>query len=289
MTSCSATPMAAPSSRFPAFTGKKRVQYSGPHKKLGAGVPGNGSLFSTSRTTRPAIRSPPKKHSASATALVVAANAGNDIVVHDRRRPISAWCLKKGYCRSQCSVCLQNAHERILAVKLDGPTKEDYVWGFRVGFVHLRHGPGIRQRFTAHSRQSSPAPLRGNISNCSNLSQTLPPCRNAHRGYEKRESEKFAILKTPTTKKSGTSLPRTPEYRPFFAPLPFHSGYFMCIKISKAKPSKTPHRNLRHRSHCRGREHPPHPFSSTPYDLLEKLFDNVYMAAKDVAGKERFL
>jgi len=30
---------------------------------------------------------------------------------------------------------LATLHERVLAVKIDGPTKEDYVWGLRMGFV----------------------------------------------------------------------------------------------------------------------------------------------------------
>jgi aspartate/methionine/tyrosine aminotransferase len=30
---------------------------------------------------------------------------------------------------------LSNLHERVLAVKIDGPTKEDYAWGLRVGFM----------------------------------------------------------------------------------------------------------------------------------------------------------
>ena len=35
---------------------------------------------------------------------------------------------------------LADLHERVVAVKLDGPTKEDYVWGFRIGFITLRGG-----------------------------------------------------------------------------------------------------------------------------------------------------
>ncbi|MCK9906503.1 aminotransferase class I/II-fold pyridoxal phosphate-dependent enzyme, partial [Frankia sp. Cpl3] len=30
---------------------------------------------------------------------------------------------------------LSNLHPRVLAVKVDGATKEEYVWGFRVGFI----------------------------------------------------------------------------------------------------------------------------------------------------------
>jgi len=32
---------------------------------------------------------------------------------------------------------LANLHPRILAVKLDGATKEEFVWGFRTGFITL--------------------------------------------------------------------------------------------------------------------------------------------------------
>ena len=30
---------------------------------------------------------------------------------------------------------LADLHENVLAVKVDGATKEDYAWGFRVGFI----------------------------------------------------------------------------------------------------------------------------------------------------------
>ena len=40
---------------------------------------------------------------------------------------------------------LAGCHERILAVKVDGPTKEEFVWGFRTGHADLRH-PGLLQR-----------------------------------------------------------------------------------------------------------------------------------------------
>ena len=30
---------------------------------------------------------------------------------------------------------LVDLHPNVLGIKLDGATKEDYVWGFRVGFI----------------------------------------------------------------------------------------------------------------------------------------------------------
>ena len=42
---------------------------------------------------------------------------------------------EEGVTKESLFVKLLEANENLLAVKLDGPTKEDYVWGFRVGFM----------------------------------------------------------------------------------------------------------------------------------------------------------
>ncbi|MBI5582628.1 MAG: aminotransferase class I/II-fold pyridoxal phosphate-dependent enzyme, partial [Deltaproteobacteria bacterium] len=54
---------------------------------------------------------------------------------------------------------LADLHERVLAVKLDGPTKEDYVWGFRIGFItYGSAGRVTSRRFTAPWRPRPPEP-----------------------------------------------------------------------------------------------------------------------------------
>ncbi len=45
---------------------------------------------------------------------------------------------------------LAGCHERLLAVKVDGPTKEEFVWGFRTGMLTFAR-PGIPQRRSALS------------------------------------------------------------------------------------------------------------------------------------------
>ena len=35
---------------------------------------------------------------------------------------------------------LANMHPRVLAIKLDGATKEEFVWGFRTGFITFADG-----------------------------------------------------------------------------------------------------------------------------------------------------
>ena len=49
--------------------------------------------------------------------------------------PTSVSSLKRMYAGSPCSPLLCDAHENILAVKGDAATKEEMVWGFRVGFL----------------------------------------------------------------------------------------------------------------------------------------------------------
>ena len=63
-------------------------------------------------------------------------------------------------------------HENVLAVKVDGPTKEDYVWGFRVGFISYGIKNGDTELYDALESKTAGA-VRGNISNSSNLSQSL--------------------------------------------------------------------------------------------------------------------
>ena len=67
---------------------------------------------------------------------------------------------------------LANLSENVLALKLDGPTKEDYVWGFRVGFMTFAIKGGNAELYEALENKTAGA-VRGNISNISQLSQSL--------------------------------------------------------------------------------------------------------------------
>jgi aspartate/methionine/tyrosine aminotransferase len=69
---------------------------------------------------------------------------------------------------------LVNKHPRLMAIKLDGATKENYVWGLRVGFI--TYGaclPGDHDGvYNALERKTAGA-VRGSISSASHLSQTI--------------------------------------------------------------------------------------------------------------------
>ena len=65
---------------------------------------------------------------------------------------------------------LAGLHPRILPVKIDGATKENYVWGLRVGFLTFAsESPAILNAL----EQKAKGIIRGTISSSSHLSQTV--------------------------------------------------------------------------------------------------------------------
>lgn len=125
---------------------------------------------------------------------------------------------------------LANLSENVLAVKLDGPTKEDYVWGFRVGFISYAIKGGTVELYEALENKTAGA-VRGNISNISQLSQSLLFKVYSAPTYEESKKHKFEILRN-RYQILRTEITR-PKYAAYFTPLPFNSGYFMCIELKK--------------------------------------------------------
>lgn len=127
-------------------------------------------------------------------------------------------------------VKLAALHENVLAVKLDGPTKEDYVWGFRVGFITYGIKNGTAELYEALEAKTAGA-IRGNVSNISHLSQSLLQAVYSHPDYENAKLQKYHVLKTRySILKEAIHQPKYSEY---IDPLPFNSGYFMCVKLKK--------------------------------------------------------
>lgn len=125
---------------------------------------------------------------------------------------------------------LAQLHENILAVKLDGPTKEDYVWGFRVGFITYGIKNGTAPLYEALENKTAGA-IRGNISNISHLSQSLLQSVYTHQSYDAMKQQKYEILKARYEILKETL--KKPEYLEYIEPLPFNSGYFMCVRLRK--------------------------------------------------------
>jgi aspartate/methionine/tyrosine aminotransferase len=125
---------------------------------------------------------------------------------------------------------LCTGHENVLAVKIDGPTKEDYVWGFRVGFLTFGIKGGDAALYGALESKTAGA-IRGNISNAANISQSLLLEAYTHPEYESQKASKYEIMKRRYDEVKRVLKNET--YKPYFKPLPYNSGYFMCIELAE--------------------------------------------------------
>ena len=116
----------------------------------------------------------------------------------------------------------------VLAVKLDGTTKEDYVWGLRVGFIAFAFRGATAEQLKALEAKAA-GNVRSCISNSSSLGQHLAMAAYADKGYWAQKREKYAVLKARYAE-IRKILKQHPEYAKAFEAMPFNSGYFMCVK-----------------------------------------------------------
>lgn len=125
---------------------------------------------------------------------------------------------------------LVNKHPRLMAIKLDGATKENYVWGLRVGFI--TYGaclPGDHDGvYNALERKTAGA-VRGSISSASHLSQTITLRSLKSSSYKAEKEDKFRIMKERAMEVKRVLA--NPKYREAWDAYPFNSGYFMCLKL----------------------------------------------------------
>jgi len=179
---------------------------------------------------------------------------------------------------------LSKAHENILALKLDGPTKEDYVWGFRVGFMTYGIKGGDAELYGALEAKTAGA-VRGNISNASNLSQSLLLQAYNSDDYKKQKEEKFNTLKERyNAVKEAIS---NDSYKEYFNPLPFNSGYFMCVKPIDGIDSEEL-RHLLNKKYSIGVINLNGliriAFAAVAAKDVKELFDGIYAACKEIKG-----
>lgn len=118
--------------------------------------------------------------------------------------------------------------KNVLAVKLDGTTKEDYVWGLRVGFISFAFKGATDAQLKALEAKAA-GNVRSCISNASSLGQHLAVAAYADPNYAKQKRQKYAVLRA-RYEEIRRILAKHPEYAKQFEPMPFNSGYFMCVK-----------------------------------------------------------
>jgi len=178
---------------------------------------------------------------------------------------------------------LSSLHENVVACKIDGATKEDYVWGFRVGFITFA-GRGLSHKALTVLEDKAAGRVRGSISNDSHLSQSLLLIAYNHPSYRAEKTRAYNTLKSRYTA-VVIELAKHPEYQEQFNVLPFNSGYFMCVEVSSGNAETV--RQILLADYDTGvialgnlvRV----AYSSLPEAQIPKLFENLFLACKEAA------
>lgn len=128
---------------------------------------------------------------------------------------------------------LSNAHERVLAVKIDGATKEEYIWGFRVGFI--TYG-STSEALLAALEEKTKGIIRATISSGPHPSQTFVLHALQSPEFKEQKLEKFNIMKGRANKvKEVLDNGKFDDAWDYY---PFNSGYFMCLKLKTVDADK---------------------------------------------------
>ncbi len=171
----------------------------------------------------------PDEAAAMADVLVDAAEAGANVVacVDDA---YTGLFYDDGVLKESFFSLIADAHPRLTAIKVDGPTKEDYVWGFRIGFITFSlSGDGGRESAYEALEKKVGGLIRGTISKSSTPSQSLLIHAIKSAGYEEEKREKFELLKG--RYEELKDVVAAEEYADAFRPYPFNAGYFMCLEL----------------------------------------------------------
>lgn len=118
---------------------------------------------------------------------------------------------------------LCDLHENVLAAKIDGPTKEDFAWGFRTGFITFGCKGLSDAQYEALEKKLMAA-IRSSVSCAATPSQSLILKAASDGKLEEEKAEFRKILER--RYKLVRDFVSTHESK-FIKPLPFNSGYFM--------------------------------------------------------------
>jgi len=188
---------------------------------------------------------------------------------------------KKGVFKESLFAQLAGLHENVLAIKVDGATKEDYAWGLRIGFLTYGCKKNSKEMYEALENKTVGG-VRASISNPSNLSQSLLVKAYTSKTYAKEKKEKHKILQERFDEVE--SVLSDGKYKKHFEQLPCNSGYFICVKIKGIEAEQV--RKLLLKKYNTGTismgDMIRVAFSSLRKQNIKPLFENIYAACEDL-------
>ena len=204
---------------LPAFTAAL-ARHRGQKLVVSLNFPNNPSGYTPTRQEQDAI----------AAALTAEAEAGTRLVV----------CVDDAYygmfyddASSTESIFgkLVRASNNLLAIKVDGGTKEAFIWGLRVGFLTFGVKNGTAGAYKALEDKTAGL-IRAYVSNISNPGQSIVLKVLGDPDFRKQQAEKVATLRRRAAVTAQEC--RKPAYADCWDVYPFNSGYFMCLRLKGA-------------------------------------------------------
>ncbi|MCY9512589.1 aminotransferase class I/II-fold pyridoxal phosphate-dependent enzyme [Paenibacillus apiarius] len=175
---------------------------------------------------------------------------------------------------------LASLHPNVLPVKVDGATKEEYVWGFRVGFITYA---AESEALLSALEQKTLGIIRATISSGPHPSQTFVLHALQSPDFDAQKQEKFNIMKSRANKVK--SLLDSGKYGDVWSYYPFNSGYFMCLKLNTVQ-AETLRTHLLNQygvgTIALGETDLRIAFSCIEEEHLEQLFDTIYRGVIDL-------
>lgn len=188
-------------------------------------------------------------------------------------------------CHESLFASLSKIHERLLAVKIDGTTKENYAWGFRIGFITLS-AKGLSEQHFSAIEQKIMGLVRSSVSSSSRLSQSLLLRGMTSERYQddltanlQRNRNRYLAVRDILAHKSKKTDP--------LQPLPFNSGYFLTFRIKDEKAEMLRLELLKRGvgTISVGSNYLRVAFSTVAEKNLEALFVEIYDVAFDIFGR----
>jgi aspartate/methionine/tyrosine aminotransferase len=188
-------------------------------------------------------------------------------------------CTESLFSRLSC------AHENILAIKADGPTKEDYVWGLRTGFLTFG-SKGLTVERAGSLVNKLMGVIRSSVS-CSNtpaqhlLIRTLDSEKNLDekkRFYEILKGRYRVLRRFVDSRKE----------HPVLRALPFNSGYFMSFACNGIDAGELRRKLLSEKgigTIAFGNTWLRIAFSAISEEEIEPVLEQVFKTAEELAGR----
>ena len=174
---------------------------------------------------------------------------------------------------------MADLHENVLAIKADGPTKEDFAWGFRTGFLTFA-SKGLNQAQIDALQVKFMSAIRSSVSCSSTPSQAIikHAFMNPDHDTQKAELRKMLHRRYDLVRKFVNTHTSS-----VLTPLPFNSGYFMAFDVKKIDAEDLRKRVLAEKGIGVIQINPQTlrvAFSSIDEEKIEEVFASIYNIAE---------